>query len=234
VGRQEIHLSGPGRFASGKAARHDFELTIPPGAPPTFESDILRLTWLLEVKFDVGGRDPSVEQAIVVLQPAELVQAAGTSLGGFALAPRAEGSQDGKSYTIELEPAPLLLGAPFQGAFEFPEGIDSNARVELKVRVETIVGGGVDVSFHGRGNVMLTGGRRDVDETITIWSGGLSDAGQAAGGRRYTFGGTLPAQAVPTVQLPHGRSQAVLEVIVPKRFRPDTRFSRDVALASGG
>jgi hypothetical protein len=70
-------------------------------------------------------------------------------------------------------------------------------------------------------------------ETITAWVARLSGAGELAGGRQVLeFGGELDARDLPTIELPHGRTDAEFHVILAKAWARDPHLVRDVAICS--
>jgi hypothetical protein len=224
VFRQDVQLDGPTRFATGQPVTRTFAVTIPVGAPPTFQSKVLGCEWKIDARLDAGGRDPSTDQVIMVVQPASALAAAGD-----AVAPRTDAVEDEVRYGIWVEPAPLLLGTPFRGVADLSAPIEGDARVELKVHVSASSGSeGAAVAL----SYIAGTGESGTAETLSIWQGTLGPASAAQGWHRYAFEGVLPANLVPTVELPHGRSRATLEVVVPRRMRPDTRYVREVALAT--
>lgn len=225
--RQDTPIGGVTRVAAGQGFTVPFQVVIPPQAPPTFQSRVLTSAWSLEVRLDVGGRDPSVEQAITILEPSSRLM---TTVAGAAVAARSDGTQDGAPFAIWLEPAPLLLGAAFRGTADLTRPLEGDVRVELKVEVGAGDGFGVGTSVALA--AVLGSGRSNTSETLVVWRGAVTPAGTTDGWYRYLFEGTLPAQLVPTVALPHGHARATLEVIVSRRLRPDTRYARDVALAT--
>ena len=58
--RLPVMLVGAGALAAGQPQEMDFQVPVPPLGPATFEGDVIRLTWELEIKLDVGGMDPSM------------------------------------------------------------------------------------------------------------------------------------------------------------------------------
>jgi hypothetical protein len=228
LARQDVPLGGAARLSAGQSISVPFQLVVPHAAPPSFQTRTLECTWKLEAKLDVGGRDPSVERLVTILQPASALMA---SPGGVAVAPRSEGSRDGAPFAIWLEPVPLLLGAPFRGTIDLARPLEGDdVRMELNVEVEA--GGGFGTGASLAVAAVLGTGRDNASETVAVWRGTVTPGGAGAGWYRYTFSGTLPAQLVPTVELPHGRARASLQLVVSRRLRPDTRYAREVALAT--
>ena len=66
VVRQEVQVFGPDRIGAGETRDLRLTFTLPPDAPPSHESGVLRMRWKIEAWLDVGGRDPRIEQPVVV------------------------------------------------------------------------------------------------------------------------------------------------------------------------
>ncbi|MBA2571158.1 MAG: sporulation protein [Chloroflexi bacterium] len=229
--RQDLELMGAAAIAAGETRALPFEVSLPAGAPPTFDSGVLRVRWRASASIDIGhGIDPSVDQPILVpLSAAELA-----SVDPAALAERHQGAEEGKPYTMSVEPRPFIAGAPFAGTLDAGESLDlSRIRVEVKLVVSTEGSGGL-----GLGIALPTGvrighdARRGVTETRALWQGVLTEVPGADGTRRYGFSGQLPAEPVATIALPHGAATALVDVIVDRRMRRDGHFTRPVAIAS--
>jgi hypothetical protein len=74
-------------------------------------------------------------------------------------------------------------------------------------------------------------------QTITLWTGQLAgspagDPQDIAGDQTFEIQGTLPATPLPSIELPHGRTNASFHVILDRPFAPDTHLQRDVAIAT--
>lgn len=230
VFRQELELMGSTSIAAGETRSLPFELALPPDAPPSLETSVLRMRWLSRAWIDVGGGlDPSAEQAILVPMTPDAVRAADPA----ALAER---SDSGGSFAIAVEPRPLITGAPFSGIVDMQEGLDlGKTRVEVKLKAASNYSdGGLDLGVTLPGGLRLdSNARRAAVETRTVWQGSLTEAGSKDGGHRYAFQGQLPAEPIATVSLPHGSVTATIDVIVDRRLRPDEHFTRPVAIVSG-
>jgi hypothetical protein len=227
--RQDVPLDGPNRYPARQPVQRNFQLAVPPMAPPTFESSNLGVKWRLEVRLDTGGRDPSTEQPVIILEPAGRVA---SQRAGLPVAPRFDGTDDGRPYAVWLDPAPLILGAPFSGAIDLTQPLEGgDVRVELKVDVEAGSGFGTVGSLTSA--IILGSGDSNSHESVVVWRGPVSPGVGAAGWYRYVFQGTLPQTPVPTLDVPHGKAHATFALVVPRRMRPDVRYAREIALATG-
>jgi hypothetical protein len=214
--RLPIQLDGPGMHPAGEIREFAFELPVPPLGPATFEATVSRLTWRLEIKLDVPGFDPSIEIDVVVLQPTALLKAGVIDVAQFALWPTADAASDDARASIALDPLPLCVGAPFGGLLSIATGATKlqEVRLELRTKVEATVSSGLK-------------------EEITLWSSRIAGEGEFGGGdRAMAFDGRLPALWLPTIRLPHGRSDAQFHVILARAWAPDTHLVRDVAICS--
>jgi hypothetical protein len=210
--RLPVMLHGPGRLAPGQSVSLPFQVPVPPLGPATFEADVLRLTWELEIKLDVGGLDPSITIPVVVLQPTGVLMAGVVRVGEFALYEGADVASGSLRGRIVLKPSPLCLGEPFEGVVEFagsPPSRLTGIRVELKVRAKSTVSGGFA-------------------EDLVVWGGSLP----LGSGGSFPIAGTLPQMWVPTVELPHGRSDATFDIVFDRSMARDEHLVRDVAVAS--
>jgi hypothetical protein len=214
--RLPVMLEGPGSHVAGDVRDLRLELPIPPLGPATFEATVSRLTWRLEVKLDVPGFDPSIETDIVVLQPTGLLKAGVIDVAEFALWPSADAASDGASASIALDPVPLCIGGHFGGRLSIVTGVTKvqEVRLELRAKVEATVSSGLK-------------------EEITLWTGRVAGEGEIGGvDTAMPFQGVLSAAWLPTIRLPHGRSDATFHVILAKAWAPDTHLVRDIAICS--
>ena len=214
--RLPVMLEGPGSHGAGDVRDFRLELPIPPLGPATFEATVSRLTWRLEVKLDVPGFDPSIETDIVVLQPTGLLKAGVIDVAEFALWPSADAASDGASASIALDPVPLCIGGHFGGRLSIVTGVTKvqEVRLELRAKVEATVSSGLK-------------------EEITLWRGRVAGEGEIGGtDTAIPFEGVLAASWLPTIRLPHGRSDATFHVILAKAWAPDTHLVRDIAICS--
>jgi hypothetical protein len=213
--RLPIRLEGPGTHGGGETRDFRLELPIPPLGPATFEATVSRLTWRLEVKLDVPGFDPSIETDVVVLQPTALLKAGVIDVAQFALWPSADATSDGARASIALDPVPLCIGGEFGGLLSISTGTTrlQEVRLELRSKVKATVSSGLS-------------------EEITLWTGRVAGEGEFGGEKAMAFDGRLPARWLPTIRLPHGRSDATFHVILAKAMARDTHLVRDVAICS--
>jgi len=214
--RLPVMLEGPGSHGAGETREFRLELPVPPLGPATFEATVSRLTWQLEVKLDVPGFDPSIETDVVVLQPMGLLKAGVIDVGEFALWPSADAASDGARASIALDPVPLCIGGHFGGRLSIVTGVTKvqEVRLELRAKVEATVSSGLK-------------------EELTLWAGRVAGEGEFGGiDTSMPFEGVLAAEWLPTIRLPHGRSDATLHVILAKAWAPDTHLVRDIAICS--
>ena len=212
-----VALSGPAVIAAGETRDFPFQIPVPGLGPATFGGTELRVDWTVRASLDVPGFDPSVEMAVVVLQPTALLRAGVVTVAEFALYPAAEGEADGIRGSIWLDPSPLCVGGPFKGRLDLESGGArkvQEVRLELRVRAESTVSGGRN-------------------ETITLWVGQLAGEGEFGGGpKSFPFASVLPAQWLPTIETQHGRSDAQFHVIIATAWARDPHLVRDVAVCS--
>jgi hypothetical protein len=214
--RLPIRLEGPGSHGAGETRDFRLELPVPPLGPATFEGSVSRLTWRLEVKLDVPGFDPSIETDVVVLQPTALLKAGVIDVAQFALWPSADAASDGARASIALDPVPLCIGGVFGGLLSITTGATrlQEVRLELRAKVKATVSSGLS-------------------EEITLWTGRVAGEGEFGGGQKaMPFDGRLPARWLPTIRLPHGRSDATFHVILARAMARDTHLVRDIAICS--
>jgi hypothetical protein len=214
--RLPVMLEGPGSHGVGETRDFRLELPIPPLGPATFEATVSRLTWRLEVKLDVPGFDPSIETDVVVLQPSGLLRAGVIDVAEFALWPSADAASDGAGASIALDPVPLCIGGLFGGLLSITTAVTrlQEVRLELRAKVAATVSSGLK-------------------EEITLWTGRVAGEGEFGGtDKPMQFEGLLAAPWLPTIRLPHGRSDASLHVILAKAWAPDTHLVRDIAICS--
>lgn len=231
---QEVQLSGPVRIAAGESRAIEVAFDVPPGAPPSLESSVLRVRWRLAAWVDVGGRDPRVEQPLVV--PVHPPALAGLDPSAFQehVPVMADGAQAG----IWVQPAPLRGGAPFSGAVDVAGQLDpGRTSVEVKLTVATLVGSaegaGASTGGYLLGKLGLPNSAdRGVSETSVLARSGLTEVAPPPGWRRYAFGGQLPPGVITAV-FPHAAATATIDVVVSRRLRPDDHIVRPVAIVIG-
>jgi hypothetical protein len=202
----------------GRTIELPLEVPVPPLGPASLDATVAGLTWELEVKLDVpGGFDSAIVIPVRVLQPTALLRAGVVRVRQFALYPAASSETDGANAELELEPMPLCVGQPFTGrlAIETDAPMQlQEVRLELRVKVRATVSSGRD-------------------EEITAWVGRLAGAGTFGGGRQLIeFRDELPLRDLPTIELPHGRTDAAFHVILAKAWARDPHLVRDVAICS--
>jgi SpoOM protein len=216
--REPVQVLGPAQFRRGEARDVPIQLPVPPLGPATLDATVSRLTWELDAKLDLArGFDSGLVMDVRVLQPTALLRAGVVTVGQFALYPAADSETDGARASVELEPMPLCVGAPFQGGLTIETDRPmtlQEIRAELRVKVKATVGSGLE-------------------EEITAWVGRLSGPGDlAAGSRTFEFHGDLPPRDLPTIELPHGRTDAQFHVILARSMARDPHLIRDVAICS--
>ena len=219
LARIDVQLAGAQRIVAGQPVTWHCTFDVPGLGPASFEGDALRCDWTLEANIDVPmGLDPRLEQPVHVAQPMALLRAGVIDTGQFGLFEEAPVNLDALPAQIRLEPVPISLQSPFEGAFTVEmAGRGEVQEVRLELRIAS--------------TVTVPGGHHD---EIVAWRGVL----QAGPG---PFGGPLaahPFQAgaigawLPTIDLPHGRARAEFHVILAQAWAPDTHYVRDVAVAT--
>jgi hypothetical protein len=214
-----IPLLGATSLAGGETREIPFALAVPGLGPASLDADVCRLDWILRVSLDVpGGFDASVEVPVRILQPAALLRAGVVDVAEFALYPKADAMTGSIQGSIELDPVPLCLGSPFRGSLS----IESADRLQLQmVRLELRVAARATVASGQR-------------EEITAWTSVLGGDSPITleGQQSWAFEGELPARDLPTVELPHGRTDATFHVVLARSWAPDHHLVRDVAICS--
>ncbi|MGZ6269112.1 MAG: hypothetical protein ACXWMU_00905 [Candidatus Limnocylindrales bacterium] len=216
--RAPVQLLGPATLPAGSPTVLELRLPVPPLGPATFEGTVSRLTWELEVKLDVPGLDPSTSLPIRVLQPTGLLQAGAIDLPAFACYPSVDVAEGELQASLDLEPVPLCLGAPFRGVVTLAGGTAQRLK---EIRLELAVAARATVSS-------------GLEERILAWRGQLAGPGTYGGAtQRLAFAGELPVTpCLPTSELPHGRAGVVLEVVLARSWARDAHLRRDVAVCS--
>jgi hypothetical protein len=213
-----VQLADAVSLADGDSRVFELELPVPPLGPASLDATVSSMTWELEIKLDQPSwMDSTIVVPVRVLQPTALLRAGVVRVGQFALYPAADAETGDARASIELDPMPLCLGAPFSGTLTLY--IDrplrlQEARFEVRVHVESTVNSGKD-------------------EDIALFVGQLAGEGELrAGTEVIPFRAELPARDLPTIELPHGREQATVHVILARAFAPDPHLVRDVALCT--
>jgi hypothetical protein len=214
---EPVELSGALTLAAGEVFERAFELPVPPDGPASLEADDVGLDWTVEAKLDIeGSLDSRIERPVVVAQPTALLRAGAINVGEFGLYETADVATDGVTGTIALHPIPLVCGQPFSGRIELTASGSAplqEIRAELRVAVKATVCGGES-------------------ETVTVWEGQLSPATELSGASGFDISGVLAERPMPSIELPHGRTDATFEVILARPWAPDTHIVRDVAIAT--
>jgi hypothetical protein len=222
LSHEPVQLRGAFDIGAAQTLRIEFELPVPPDGPATLQAEDAGLDWTVEAKLDIAGDlDSRVEGDVIVAQPTALLRAGAVPLGEFALYESADVAADGLTGSIDLKPAPLVCGAPFTGrvVLRAPESTRvRGVRAELRVHVEATVSQGES-------------------QSVVVWRGVLAAAGpegvdDIAGERTYDVADTLPQLAVPSIELPHGKTSATFDVILDRPWALDTHLSRDIAIAT--
>ena len=213
---EPVQVAGEVHLGPGEARAWAFELPVPPLGPATLEATVAALTWTVSARFDVpGGFDPSIERPVRVLQPVALLRSRTVPVGEFALYDSAEVGTEDVLGSVSFDPAPLCPGAPFTAAISLHAGRAhrlQEIRAEIRVHVEATVPSGLE-------------------ETITAWAG-VVPTEALEGDRTMTIHGQLDDRALPSVELPHGRTAATFHVILATAFARDPHLVRDIAIAT--
>ncbi|TAJ99198.1 MAG: hypothetical protein EPO36_12975 [Chloroflexota bacterium] len=213
---EPVEVDAGVHLAAGEQRSWTFELPVPPLGPATLEADVAGVDWMVEAKLErPGDFDSSIEAPVRVLQPVALLRSGAVPVGQFALFDSADVEADGATGSLTLDPVPLCVGAPFTAQLTLHPGGSrrlQEVRGEVRVKVEATVANGLD-------------------ETITAWSGSLPIV-ELAGDRAISLSGTLSSQALPTIELPHGRASATFHVILATAWAADPHLVRDVAIAT--
>jgi hypothetical protein len=204
-------------LAAGETRTLPFQLPVPPLGPATLEAEVAGVSWSVEAKLDIaGGMDASIEVPVRILQPTALLRAGVVHVGEFALYEAADARAGGVTGSIALDPVPLVPGQPFRGRLTLRPDSPlrlQEIRVELRVKVESTVSGGLD-------------------ETIVPWSAAVAPAMDLGGEQAFELRGTVDDVALPTIELPHGRASAELHVILARAWARDPHLVRDIAVAT--
>lgn len=219
LARLEVDVAGAQRFVRGQAVTWGVSFEVPGLGPATFEGDALRCDWTLEANIDLPmDLDPRLEETVHVAQPMALLRAGVIDTGQFGLFEAAPVNLDALPAQIRLDPVPVSLWSPFEGAFTVEmagKGKVQEVRLELRVLSE----------------VTVPGGHHD---EIVAWRGVLvAGPGQFGGPlAEHPFRAEAVGVWLPTVDLPHGRSRAQFHVILAQEWAPDIHYVRDVAVAT--
>ncbi|TAL07531.1 MAG: hypothetical protein EPO00_09125 [Chloroflexota bacterium] len=213
---EPVQVSGEIHLGPGDSRDWAFELPVPPLGPATLEATVAGLSWTVLAKLDVpGGFDSSIERSVRVLQPTALLRAGAVHVGEFAMYGAADVGADGVSGSVTMDPAPLCGGEPFHGTITLHSARArrlQEIRVEIRVQVKATVSSGLK-------------------ETITAWWGVIR-ADSLEGDRTIEIDGRLDGPFLPSIELPHGQTEATLHVILATAFAPDPHLIRDIAIAT--
>lgn len=222
TGREElprvpVRGSGPMALAAGETRSFDLEVPVPALGPATVAADTAGVTWSLEAKLDVAsGMDPAIDVAVSVLQPSSLLRAGVVRVGQFAQFEAVDAAAGDITGEIELDPVPLVCGAPFRGrmVIRTPSNLQlQEVRAELRVTVSATVSGGLE-------------------ETIVAWSARIVGPVEFTGVREFTIEGTIGERLLPTIDLPHGRASSAFHVILARSMARDPHLVREVSIAT--
>ena len=218
VVRVPVELSGPLVLAPGGIVELPVEIPVPPLGPASLEAEVEGLTWEIGVEIDrPGGLDPGLVAPVRVLQPTALLRAGVVHVGEFALYEAADSAVGEASATVEIKPMPICVGMPFTGrlTMEIHRPIDvEEIRVEIRVRVEAAVSGGKE------------------DEITLVRASISGPAHLEPGAYEHSFACDVPPTYLPTIELAHGRAQAVCHLILARRMARDPHLVRDVTICS--
>jgi hypothetical protein len=216
--RLEVQLSGPYSFVKGQPVSWHCTFDVPGLGPASFEGEALRCDWTLEANVDVPmGLDPLVGQIVHVAQPMALLRAGVVHTGQYGLFEVAPVNLDALPAQVRLEPVPISLQSPFEGAFSVEmAGLGEVQEVRLELRVLS--------------EVTVRGGHKD---EIVAWRGVLAGPGLFGGPlAEHPFTGAASGAWLPSIDLPHGRARAEFHVILAQAWAPDIHYVRDVAVAT--
>ena len=216
--RLPVQLADQLSLAPGERREFAVEVPVPPLGPATLDATVSRLTWDLEIKLDrPGSLDSAIVVPVTVLQPTALLRAGVVEVGEFALYEAADSATDEARASVEIKPMPICVGAPIDGrlTIETTGQLDlQEIRLEIRVKVKATVSGGLD-------------------QELTLWAGRLVGPGPFGGASQVIpFHGDIPAQYLPTIELPHGRTDATFHVILARAWSRDPHLVRDVAVCS--
>jgi hypothetical protein len=218
IAREPVQVFGPATLTKGETREIKMEIPVPPLGPATLDSKVSGVTWEIDAKVDLpGGLDSGLVVPVRVLQPTALLRAGVVHAGEFALYPAADAVTDGARASLSLDPMPLCLGAPFTGslAIETDKPLDlQEVRLELRVHVKATVSSGLE-------------------EDVVLWTGRLTGPGEFGGASHiFQVVGDLPLRDLPTIELPHGRTDAAFHVILARAWKRDPHLVRDVSICS--
>jgi hypothetical protein len=218
LARIEAEVAGGQHFVRGQPVSWHVSFDVPELGPASFEGDALRCDWTVEANIDLPmALDPGFEETVHVAQPMALLRAGVIDTGQFGLFETSPANLDALPAQIRLEPVPISLQSPFEGAFTVEmSGRAGVQEVRLELRVLS--------------EVTVRGGHHD---EIVAWRGVLTGPGQFGGPlAEHPFTAEATGAWLPSVDLPHGRSRGEFHVILAQEWAPDIHYVRDVALAT--
>jgi hypothetical protein len=217
---QRLPVQLADQLTLGPGERREFAVEVPvsPLGPATLDAKVSRLTWDLEIKLDrPGGLDSAIVVPVTVLQPTALLRAGVVRVEEFALYEAADSATDEARASVDIKPMPICVGRPIDGrlTIETNGQLDlQEIRLEIRVKVQATVSSGLD-------------------EELTLWTGQLVGPGPFGGASQVLqFHGDIPATYLPTIELPHGRTDATFHVILARAWARDPHLVRDVAICS--
>jgi hypothetical protein len=219
LARIDVQLAGAQRLVKGQPITWHCTFDVPGLGPASFEGDALRCDWTLEANIDVPmGLDPRLEETVHVAQPMALLRAGVVDTGQYGLFETAPVNLDALPAQIRLEPVPISLQSPFEGAFTVEmagKGEVQEVRLELRIIAD----------------VTVRGGHHD---EIVAWRGVLQPGPGLFGGplTEHPFTAEPSGAWLPSIDLPHGRARAELHVILAQAWAPDIHYVREVAVAT--
>jgi SpoOM protein len=216
--RLPVRVAGPTRLASGERREIPIEVPVPPLGPATLEATVSRLTWELEAKLDRAAQlDPAIVAPVRVLQPTALLRAGVVRVGEFGLYESADSATSDARASVEIKPMPICTGAPIDVRLT----IDTRGPLDLQ---------GIRAELRVAVKATVSSGRR---EELTVWVGRLAGPGRFGGAAQtLSFHADIPAAYLPTIELPHGRTDATFHVILARAWERDPHLIRDVAICT--
>ena len=162
-----------------------------------------------------GERIDKDLNAVLLDDRVALLRSGAVPVGEFALYGASDVGADGVTGSVTLDPVPLCAGEPFTGTLKLHSARArklQEIRVEIRVEVKATVASGLT-------------------ETIVAWWGVIG-AESLEGDRSIAIEGRLDERALPSIELPHGRTAATFHVILATAWAPDPHLVRDVAIAT--
>jgi hypothetical protein len=208
LAEQEHSYLGAGELPPGGDEEHPFSFTVPQGATPTYQGDILRVRWLVRAELELDGApDAHAEAELTVWQ----------APAGPYPEPRHGGGVeelDECGLSVSVEGSAVRAGEPMCGCIrlEPQEGFDAQeTRVELH-RVELVPAREGNESSERVAEERVAG-------PMELYAGLPVD---------LPFQLRAPEGLRPSVGTPHAAAYWELEVVVARAWRPDLRTRRTV------